>query len=102
MVFISIRYFLIVVSIPNSLQGIVSLRYMATVMSAQMIKLLASNESLKLYEDLYSLVGMPGIIGCNDSTYVLIDKPPGNRSETFRNGRISQYSGSMWSLAAVS
>lgn len=51
----------------------------------QFIKMPAYNESLQVMEDFRNIGGMPGIVGCIDCTHVVISKPPGDRSEVFRN-----------------
>ncbi|XP_045124755.1 putative nuclease HARBI1 [Portunus trituberculatus] len=51
----------------------------------QIIKMPAPNETLQVMEHFENIADMPGIIGCIDCTHIQITKPPGDRSETFRN-----------------
>ncbi|MPC63536.1 putative nuclease HARBI1 [Portunus trituberculatus] len=101
--------------IPHHLQVLIALRYMATgsfqltisdclevsqaavsrcisrvskaiaMHGRQFIKMPAHNESLQVMEEFKDIDGMPGIVGCIDCTHVVISKPPGDRSEVFRN-----------------
>ncbi|XP_047487087.1 uncharacterized protein LOC125037892 [Penaeus chinensis] len=54
-------------------------------MSHNIIKMPGTNETLRVMGDFIAIAGMPAGVGCIDCTHITIQKPPGDRSENFRN-----------------